>query len=121
MVPLSQQTASLPDRKGSVATSELVFLTSAPALGFSTYFVQTKSDLVPGESFFLCSRVCCDVVNFSTVKFRVLCIFKFCIFCISDVESESFVSSLTAPSNDDVVIKNEVILFGRKYITSSTS
>jgi len=45
LVPVTAATASLPDHMGSSAVNELVFQTSSPALGFSTYFVQeTKTD-----------------------------------------------------------------------------
>jgi len=42
-VPLFEVTLELPDRKGSNATGELVFLANVPPLGFTTYFVNATS------------------------------------------------------------------------------
>ncbi|XP_052781407.1 lysosomal alpha-mannosidase-like isoform X1 [Mya arenaria] len=40
MVPLTKRTTVIPERKGHIATSELVFQVQIPALGFSTYMVK---------------------------------------------------------------------------------
>ncbi|XP_048762590.2 lysosomal alpha-mannosidase-like isoform X2 [Ostrea edulis] len=39
MVPISDETKKIPERNGSIAMNELVFMVEVPPLGYSTYFI----------------------------------------------------------------------------------
>lgn len=45
LVPVSEETKKIPERKGSIAQNELFFQVELPPLGYSTYFVmETNSE-----------------------------------------------------------------------------
>lgn len=47
LVPISEETKKIPERKGSIAQSELFFQVELPPLGYSTYFVmETNSEFL---------------------------------------------------------------------------
>ena len=43
LVPVSNRTKYIPERKGSLANYDLVFQVSLPALGYSTYFIKMST------------------------------------------------------------------------------
>ena len=43
LVPVSNRTKNIPERKGSLANYDLVFQVSLPALGYSTYFIKMST------------------------------------------------------------------------------
>lgn len=45
ILPISKAVRHLPERKDNISTHELIFKAKLPALGFTTYFVEKKSNL----------------------------------------------------------------------------
>jgi hypothetical protein len=43
IVPISEETKKIPERNGSIAKNELVFMVEVPPLGYSTYFIMETS------------------------------------------------------------------------------
>lgn len=49
LVPVSEETKKIPERKGSLATNELFFQVELPPLGYSTYFVMETNSEFPSN------------------------------------------------------------------------
>ena len=52
LVPVSNRTKNIPERKGSLANYDLVFQVSLPALGYSTYFIKMSTSKLLSLSLF---------------------------------------------------------------------
>ncbi|XP_052266836.1 lysosomal alpha-mannosidase-like isoform X2 [Dreissena polymorpha] len=84
IVPVTKRTMQIPERNGAIATNELVFKVSIPALGFSTYFIkmsnskptkemqQSRMEKIQGKDFIMKNEHMALTLDGNTGKWKSL-------------------------------------------------
>lgn len=102
VLPISNVTKNIPERKGSLAENELVFQVTLPPLGFSTFFIKMSQRTYFGHSVsFLYTCTCLSLMWGSDFESNIVC-----LFLESIKKQRSLVGQI---DKADISIKNQVL------------